>query len=59
MKKIFLIFAATLIGTAALAQSPDAVYKLLRQEWKVNADGTSDYHYRHEVRIHRKRALVA
>ena len=59
MKKIFLIFAATLIGTAALAQSPDAVYKLLRQEWKVNADGSSDYHYRHEVQILRNRALVA
>ena len=40
-------------------QAQDAVYKLLRQEWTVNADGTSDYHYRHEVQILRNRALVA
>jgi hypothetical protein len=41
------------------AQQPDAVYKLLRYEWTVNADGSSDYHYRHEVQILRNRALVA
>lgn len=44
---------------ASFAQNPDAVYKLLRQEWTVNADGTSDYHYRHEVQILRNRALTA
>lgn len=59
MKKISLILAALLLGSAAYAQSPDAVYKLLCQEWKVNADGTSDYHYRHEVQILRNRALTA
>ena len=41
------------------AQQPDAVYKLLRYEWTLNADGSSDYHYRHEVQILRNRALVA
>lgn len=41
------------------AQQPDAVYKLLRYEWTVNADGSSDYHYRHEVQILRNRALTA
>ena len=41
------------------AQQPDAVFKLLRQEWTVNVDGTSDYHYRHEVQILRNRALTA
>lgn len=43
----------------ANAQQPDAVFKLLRYEWTVNADGTSDYHYRHEVQILRNRALTA
>ena len=59
MKKIFLILAVCVSGTAVFAQNPDAVYKLLRQEWTVNADGTSDYHYRHEVQILRNRALTA
>lgn len=59
MKKIFLVAIATLLCTTVFAQQPDAVYKLLRQEWTVNADGTSDYHYRHEVQILRNRALVA
>ena len=59
MKKIFIIVAATLFGAAAYAQNPDAVYTLLKQEWTVNADGTSDYHYRHEVQILRNRALTA
>ena len=59
MKKILIVAIATLLCNAAFAQQPDAVYKLLRQEWTVNADGTSDYHYRHEVQILRNRALVA
>ena len=59
MKKILLILATCLLGTAVTAQNPDAVYKLLRYEWTANADGTSDYHYRHEVQILRNRALVA
>ena len=59
MKKILLVALATLMCSAAIAQNPDAVYKLLRQEWTVNPDGTSDYHYRHEVQILRTRALTA
>ena len=62
MKKKILIIAA-LFAPLSLLISPcaaqDAVYKLLKQEWTVNADGTSDYHYRHEVQILRNRALVA
>ena len=60
MKKI-VIFALTALvaSTMAMAQTPDAVYKLLRYEWTVNSDGTSDYHYRHEVTILRNRALTA
>ena len=46
-------------GLGVRLQAQDAVYKLLRQEWTVNADGSSDYHYRHEVQILRNRALVA
>lgn len=61
MKKI--LFIAAILFSSPLsslkAQQPDAVYKLLRYEWTVNADGTSDYHYRHEVQILRNRALTA
>lgn len=59
MKKIFLAFTLTLCGMVVLAQEPDATFKLLRQEWVVNSDGTCDYHYRHEVQILRNRALTA
>ena len=59
MKKIFLAILTTMLCAATFAQSPDAVYKLMKQEWTVNADGTSDYHYRHEVQILRNRALTA
>ncbi|MBR6292455.1 MAG: DUF3857 domain-containing protein [Bacteroidales bacterium] len=61
MKKIYII--ATLLSIVGLQTSicsaQDAVYKLLRYEWTLNDDGTSDYHYRHEVQILRNRALVA
>ena len=63
MKKI--LFIAALLSTfhfplsTLKAQQPDAVFKLLRYEWTLNADGTSDYHYRHEVQILRNRALTA
>lgn len=61
MKKILFIAAIISISTfqLSLSQAQDAVYKLLKYEWTVNADGTSDYHYRHEVQILRNRALVA
>ncbi len=63
MKKILFIAALLSPFTFHLspcrAQQPDAVYKLLRYEWTLNADGSSDYHYRHEVQILRNRALVA
>ncbi|MGX8713174.1 MAG: DUF3857 domain-containing protein [bacterium] len=63
MKKI--LFIAAILSTFHFplsilhAQQPDAVFKLLRYEWTLNGDGTSDYHYRHEVQILRNRALVA
>ena len=63
MKKILFIAAIfSVLGsqfTNAHGQQPDAIYKLLRYEWTLNSDGTSDYHYRHEVQILRNRALVA
>jgi hypothetical protein len=63
MKKIFFIAAIISIFNFQLstlkAQQPDAVFKTLKYEWTMNADGTSDYHYRHEVQILRNRALVA
>ncbi len=60
MKKILFSTIVLLASSLAFAQQqPDATYKLMRHEWTVNADGTSDYHYRHEVQILRNRALVA
>lgn len=59
MKKIFFIAAIFSFFGISQAQQPDAVYKLLRYEWTLNADGSSDYHYRHEVQILRNRSLVA
>lgn len=59
MKKTALFVLTIMLCAIAYAQGPDAVYRLLRQEWVVNADGTSDYHYRHEVQILRNRALTA
>ena len=59
MKKILFAAIAIIFGITATAQQPDAVYKLLRYEWTINDDGSSDYHYRHEVQILRNRALVA
>ena len=59
MKKTVLFVLTIMLCAVVYAQGPDAVYRLLRQEWVVNADGTSDYHYRHEVQILRNRALTA
>ena len=61
MKKTLYIAAVILVSgfQFSICQAQDAVYKLIRQEWTVNADGTSDYHHRHEVQILRNRALVA
>ncbi|MBQ9418628.1 MAG: DUF3857 domain-containing protein [Bacteroidales bacterium] len=59
MKRTLITTIALLLGSVAIAQEPDASYKLLRNEWTVNADGTTDYHHRHEVQILRGRALTA
>ena len=63
MKKtiVFALLATLGLQAANLAaqNSPEAIYKLLRYEWTLRADGTSDYHYRHEVQILRNRALTA
>ena len=60
MKKTSIILLAAVFSAFHFPLSAqDAVYKLLRYEWTVNADGTSDYHYRHEVQILRNRALTA
>ena len=59
MKKILFAAMAILIGTAVTAQQPDANYKLIHYEWTFNADGSSDFNYRHEVQILRTRDLIA
>lgn len=59
MKKIAIIILAAFALNLAPCNAQDAVYKLIKHEWTVNADGTSDYHYRHEIQILRNRALTA
>lgn len=61
MKKtsIILNLLVLALGGNAMAQQPDAIYRLVRHEWTLHADGTSDYRYRHEVQIQRNRALTA
>ena len=60
MKKILAIVALIVLSSPfSVLRSQDAVFKLMRCEWTLNADGTSDYHYRHEVQILRNRAMVA
>lgn len=61
MKKASIILGiiALAFHLSAAAQQPDAVYRLVRHEWTLNTDGTSDYRYRHEVQILRNRALTA
>lgn len=43
----------------AVGTQPDAEYQLVRRQYTVNADGTTDYRYRKEVTIHRNHALTA
>ena len=38
---------------------PDAKYKLIRQHYKVNTDGTTEYNYRKEITLIRNRAITA
>ena len=59
MKKYILCIAVAAFFYSLPIKAQDAVYKLIKHEWTINADGTSDYHYRHEVQILRNRALVA
>ena len=63
MKKTLFIAAIFSIfnfqASTLKAQQPDALFKLLQHEWTINADGTSDYHYRHEVQILSNSALTA
>lgn len=58
MRKTITTAIALLIAAMGFAQEPDALYKIVKHEWTVNADGTSDYHYRHEVKILRNHALT-
>lgn len=59
-KTIFIAALLTIFNIqVSISSAQDAVFKLLKQEWTANADGTSDYHYRHEVQILRNRALTA
>lgn len=38
---------------------PDARYKLIKESYTINNDGTSDYQYRKEITLYRNRAITA
>lgn len=59
-KTLFIAAILSVFGLqSSICDAQDAIYKLLRHEWTVNTDGTSDYHYRREIQILRNRALTA
>ena len=61
-KSLFIAAIISLCGVTGSrlgAQQPDAIFKLLRHQWTLNADGSSDYRYRHEVQIVTNSALTA
>ena len=50
----------TVANTLQAQQSkPDARYKLIREQYKVNRDGTTEYNYRKEITLLRNRAITA
>lgn len=70
MKKIFSLITIICLGLTTMAQSdiiykggsstdPDAEYQLIRRHYTVNADGSSDFRFRKEIKIIRNRALTA
>src|SRR5574344_326928 len=57
---IFIALCGIILGAqAAPKEQPDARYKLIRQSYTVNADGTIDYNFHKEITILRNRALTA
>lgn len=59
MKKIFAILLAVISIQVAFAQAPDATYRLIRQNYTFNADGSLDYNFRKEITLHANRAMTA
>ncbi len=59
MKRSIFFSLIFLASAFAFAQTPDAEYKVLKQSYTLNSDGTLDYHYRKEMVIHRNRAMTA
>ena len=59
MKKILSLISLIVFATTLWAQMPDAEYNLIRQQWRVNEDGTIDYNYRKELKFIRNRSFTA
>lgn len=47
------------LGLKAQELQPDARYKLIRESYTINDDGTSDIQYRKEITLYRNRAITA
>lgn len=58
MKKT-IILSFLLSAFAAFAQQHDAEYRLIREHFTINEDGTSDYNYRKELTLYTNRAMTA
>ena len=59
MKKAILTSITLLMAFAAIAQSPDAEYNLIRRSYRVNNDGSMDIRFRKEITLLRNRAITA
>lgn len=56
---VFCFQVTTLQAQSSAAEKPDAKYKLIRQQFKVNRDGTTEYNFRKEITLIRNRAITA
>ncbi len=63
MNKTFKIIVVAILSifssSFSVSHAQDAEYNLIRQEYKVNSDGTIDIHYRKEIKLLRNRAITA
>lgn len=56
---ILCLCSATIQAQTGSLEKPDAKYKLIRQQFKVNRDGTIEYNFRKEITLIRNRAITA
>ncbi len=55
--RIYLLAFALLVSACVTAQEHDAVFKLLKKEYQMNPDGSLEYTYTKELKLHTKHAF--